>query len=58
MTNESKHGTVFLVKLDYLRGKLLWKIYGLITPNNKLSVVLFAPIVDQPCGSGYLLGPP
>jgi len=29
-------------------GKLLWKIYELITPNNKVSVVLSAPIVGQP----------
>lgn len=27
---------------------MLWKIYELITPNNKVSVVLSAPIVGQP----------
>lgn len=36
---------VFLLKLDYLRGKLLWRIYGLIIPSNKVSVGFFVPIV-------------
>lgn len=32
MTNESKQGAVFVVRLDYLRGKLPQRIYGLMTP--------------------------
>lgn len=60
MTNELKQGAVFVVRLDYLRGKLPQRIYGLMTPN-KVRVVLFAPIVaplGQPPGPGHLPGPP
>lgn len=47
---------VFPLKLDYLRGNLLGRIYGLIIPNNKVPAGLSAPVaasLNQSSGSTW-----